>query len=40
VAIRNAILAPLAEGASAGEIESAIEGVSAAGIPGAQQLLF
>jgi hypothetical protein len=40
VAIRNAILAALAEDASAGEIEAAIEDVSAAGIPGAQQMLF
>jgi hypothetical protein len=40
VAIRNAILAALAEDASAGQIEAAIEEVSAAGIPGAQQLLF
>ena len=40
VAIRNAILAALAEGASAGQIEAAIETVSAAGIPGAQQMLF
>ena len=40
VAIRNAILAALAEDAGAGQIEAAIERVSAAGIPGAQQLLF
>jgi hypothetical protein len=40
VAIRNAILAALAEDASAGQIEAAIEQVSAAGIPGAQQMLF
>jgi len=40
VAIRNAILAALAEDASAGQIEAAIERVSAAGIPGAQQMLF
>jgi hypothetical protein len=40
VAIRNAILAALAEDASAGEIEAIIERVSAAGIPGAQQMLF
>jgi hypothetical protein len=40
VAIRNAILAALAEDASVGEIEAAIEDVSAAGIPGAQQMLF
>ena len=40
VAIRNAILAALAEDASAGQIEAAIETVSAAGIPGAQQMLF
>jgi hypothetical protein len=40
VAIRNAILAALAENASAGQIEAAIEHVSAAGIPGAQQMLF
>jgi hypothetical protein len=40
VAIRDAILAALAEGASLGEIEAAIERASAAGIPGAQQVLF
>jgi hypothetical protein len=40
VAIRDAILAALAEGASLGEIEAAIEEVSTAGIPGAQQVLF
>ena len=40
VAIRNAILAALAEDASAGQIEAAIERVSATGIPGAQQMLF
>ena len=40
VAIRNAILAALAEDASAGQIEAAIETASAAGIPGAQQTLF
>jgi hypothetical protein len=40
VAIRNAILAALAEDAGAGQIEAAIERVSAAGIPGAQQMLF
>src|SRR5262250_1648931 len=40
VAIRNAILAALAEDASGGQIEAAIERVSAAGIPGAQQMLF
>jgi hypothetical protein len=40
VAIRNAILAALAEDASGGQIEAAIEDVSAAGIPGAQQMLF
>ncbi len=40
VALRNAILAALAENASADEIEAAIERVSAAGIPGAQQMLF
>jgi hypothetical protein len=40
VAIRNAILAALAEDASVGGIEAAIEGVSAAGIPSAQQVLF
>ena len=40
VAIRNAILAALAEDASLGEIEAAIEAASAAGIPGAQQVLF
>lgn len=40
VAIRNAILAALAQDATAGQIEAAIEQVSAAGIPGAQQTLF
>jgi hypothetical protein len=40
VALRNAILAALAEGASAGQIETTIERVAAAGIPAAQQLLF
>ncbi|HUL27143.1 MAG TPA: hypothetical protein VLW44_15410 [Streptosporangiaceae bacterium] len=40
VAIRNAILAALAGDASLGEIEAAIEAASAAGIPGAQQVLF
>jgi hypothetical protein len=40
VAIRGAILAALAEDASLGEIEAAIEAASAAGIPGAQQALF
>lgn len=40
VAIRDAILAALAEDASLGEIEAAIEAASAAGIPGAQQVLF
>jgi hypothetical protein len=40
VALRNAILTALAENASADEIEAAIERVSAAGIPGAQQMLF
>jgi hypothetical protein len=40
VALRNAILAALAEDVRAGEIEAAIERVSAAGIPGAQQMLF
>jgi hypothetical protein len=40
VAIRNAILAALADDASVGQIETAIEAVSAAGIPGAQQMLF
>ena len=40
VAIRNAILAALAEDANARQIEAAIEQVSAAGIPGAQQRLF
>jgi hypothetical protein len=40
VAIRNAILAALAEDASATEIEAIIERVSAIGIPGAQQMLF
>src|SRR5262249_53210748 len=40
VAIRNAILAALAEDASAGQIEAAIEDVSAAGIPTAQPMLF
>jgi len=40
VAIRDAILAALAEGASLGEIEAAIERASVAGIPGGQQVLF
>jgi hypothetical protein len=40
VAIRDAILAALAAGASLGDIEAAIEAASAAGLPGAQQLLF
>ncbi len=40
VAIRGAILTALAEGASLGEIEAAIEAASAAGLPGAQQVLF
>src|SRR5262249_38689501 len=40
VAIRNAILAALAEDAGASEIEAVIERVSAAGIPSAQQMLF
>jgi hypothetical protein len=40
VAIRDMILEALAEGASLGEIEAAIEETSAAGIPGAQQVLF
>jgi len=40
VAIRDAILAALAEGASLGGIEAAIERASAAGIPGGQQVLF
>ena len=40
VAIRGAILAALAEDASLGEIEAAIEAAAAAGIPGAQQVLF
>jgi len=40
VAIRGAILAALAADASLGEIEAAIEAASAAGIPGAQQVLF
>jgi len=40
VAIRSAILAALAEDASAGQIEAAIEIVSAAGISGAQATLF
>jgi len=40
VAIRDAILAALAEGASRGDIEAAIERASAAGIPGGQQVLF
>jgi hypothetical protein len=39
-AIRHAILAALAQDASLGEIEAAIENASAAGIPGAQQALF
>jgi hypothetical protein len=33
-------LAALAEDASLGEIEAAIEAAAAAGIPGAQQVLF
>jgi len=33
-------LAALAEGATAGQVEAAIETASAAGIPGAQQMLF
>ena len=40
VAIRGAILTALADGASLGEIEAAIEAASAVGIPGAQQVLF
>src|SRR5215472_18853125 len=40
VAIRTPILAALAEDATAGQVEAAIERVSAAGIPGAQQMLF
>ncbi len=40
VAIRDAILAALAEDASASQIEMAIERAAAAGIPGAQQVLF
>src|SRR5215831_19298717 len=40
VAIRNAILAALAEDAGASQIEAVIERVSAAGIPSAQQMLF
>jgi hypothetical protein len=40
VAIRDAILAALADGASLGEIEAAIDRASAAGIPGGQQALF
>jgi hypothetical protein len=40
VAIRDAILTALAEDARLGEIEAAIEAASAAGIPGAQQVLF
>ena len=40
VAIRDAILGALAEDAGAGGIEAAIERVSAAGLPGAQQVLF
>jgi hypothetical protein len=40
VAIRGAILTALADGATLGEIEAAIEAASAAGIPGAQQVLF
>jgi len=40
VAIRGAILTALAGDASLGEIEAAIEAASAAGIPGAQQVLF
>ena len=40
VAIRSVILAALAEGAGAGEVEAAIEAAGAAGIPGAQGALF
>jgi hypothetical protein len=40
VAIRDAILAALAEDGGAGGIEAAIERASAAGLPGAQQVLF
>jgi hypothetical protein len=40
VAIRDAILAALADGAGLGEIEAAIDRASAAGIPGGQQALF
>jgi len=40
VAIRDAILAALAEDVGAGGIEAAIERASAAGLPGAQQVLF
>jgi hypothetical protein len=40
VAIRGAILTALAGDAGLGEIEAAIEAASAAGIPGAQQVLF
>jgi hypothetical protein len=40
VAIRDAILAALADGVGLGEIEAAIERASAAGIPGGQQALF
>jgi hypothetical protein len=39
-AIRDAILAALADGARLAEIEAAIERASAAGIPGGQQVLF
>jgi hypothetical protein len=40
VSIRNAILAALAGDASLAAIEAAIERASAAGLPGAQQMLF
>ncbi len=40
VAIRDAILAALAQDASLAEIEAAIDRASAAGIPGGQQVLF
>jgi hypothetical protein len=39
VAIRNAILAALADGGGPGEVEAAIRAASAAGIPGAQEML-
>jgi hypothetical protein len=39
VALRSAILAALAEGGGPDEVETAIQSASAAGIPGAQEML-